>query len=374
MIDHVVRRGLQDPSTLNFIKRAVDDAPRLDIPIWGVFVVAVSFTAASILLYLIDYSLLHVVATLAMVETPSAAITVSASQSAEGPKVEAEGRLETGPAITLVHRKPITTSIRGTLRHLVSLAGRWSRVRGLCPFYLYNLCFVLAHNIIATVLPGFPGSPIVLAALSGALLANLHASWTFKVISMPTNVSFFQRIPARSAWKLLALPAAAQAATPYISLYIISGFAIMLDLHRLDQANPQYFSGAQWTWLIVRFALVLVIAFACATFICLPAMVTQIRVEASLLPDDQDTIVPFDRSFNGKVVPKILGGTGAMGSLDAWRSFNWEARIRLIKLYVKGSFITSALVFVTVSVVALETWLIMGPNIVKIIQAQPGFN
>ena len=64
-----------------------------------------------------------------MIETPSAAITVSAAHTEEGSKSDKEALLETGPTITLVHQKPITSSIRGTFRHLVSLAGGWSRVR-----------------------------------------------------------------------------------------------------------------------------------------------------------------------------------------------------------------------------------------------------
>jgi hypothetical protein len=300
-----------------------------------------------------------------MVETPSAAITVSAAHTEQGSKSDKEALLETGPTITLVHQKPITSSIRGTFRHLVSLAGGWSRVRGFRSFYIYNLFFGLTHGLMTNILPQFPGSPIIAATATGALLANLHASWTHKVIAMPTSVGFFKRIPARSEWKVLAPAAAAQTAMPYISLYIIQGFAVLMGLNQMTQVNVGEYNGAQWACLIVKFITMFVIVFACTIFICLPAMVTQIRVEASLLPEEQDTIVPFDRTFNGKVVAKILGGTGSIGFLDAWRSFNWEARVRLIKVYIKAFFIVSGMLVVVAHALALEAWLIMGPSLGK---------
>jgi len=368
MMNTVVRRGLEHPNTINLIKRAANEGPNVELPGWGIFILVTSFIVIFVFLSLVDYSLKDVVATLAMVETPSAAITVSAAQTEQGTKQDKEGLLETGPTITLVHQKPITSSIRGTLRHLVSIAGGWARVRGLRSLYIYNFCFSIANIIISKVLPRFPGSLVIVAAASGALTANIHAAWTHKVIAMPNNTRIFARIPARSEWKVLAPAAAVAAAMPYISLYIGQGFAVLFGLHRLNQENIQTFSGAQYAWLITRFVLMFIIALSCTLFICLPAMVTQVRVEASILPEEQDTIVPFDRTFKGKVVAKILGGTGSIGFLDAWRSFNWEARIRLIKVYIKAFFITTGMLIALAFVLLFETWAIMGPAFGKAVQ------
>jgi hypothetical protein len=303
-----------------------------------------------------------------MVETPSAAITVSAAHTEEGSQSDKEALLETGPTITLVHQKPITSSIRGTFRHLVSLAGGWSRVRGFGFFYFYNIVFGLTHGLITAILPGFPGSSLIVTTATGALLANLHAAWTHKVISMPTSVGIFKRIPARSEWKVLAPAAAAQAIMPYISIYIIQASAILMGLHQMNVENS---TAAKWACLIVKLITMLAIIFACTMFLCLPAMVTQIRVEASLLPEEHDTIVPFDRTFSGKVVAKILGGTGSVGFLDAWRSFNWEARTRLIKVYVKAFFIVVGIFVIVFQAIALEAWLIAGPSLSRAV-AQAG--
>ncbi|RJE16779.1 hypothetical protein PHISCL_10884, partial [Aspergillus sclerotialis] len=38
----------------------------------------------------------------------------------------------------------------------------------------------------------------------------------------------------------------------------------------------------------------------------IPATVTLVRVAASMLPEEDETIVPFDRTFGGKTTPAII--------------------------------------------------------------------
>ena len=309
----------------------------------------------------------EVVTTLCMVESPVAAITVSPSTYESGDKEEKEGLLESGPTITLVNQKPITSSIRGTIKHLVANAGRFARFRGFKIHALYAFLFSLVAQFFTAALPRVPGQAVLVAGLSGAALANVHASWTHKVVSMPSEQKFWQRIPAKSNWKTLALPAAIETAMPYVSIYITCGFAMLMGLNKLDDEIVAEYSGYQWTMLIFRVVALVVLAITCTLFLCLPAIVTLVRIEASILPEDQDSIVPFDRTFGGKVASKLLGGTGVVGFLDAWRSFNWEARRRLIKLYVKVFFILAGLVFVIVHVLAFEVFAIMGPALGKML-------
>jgi hypothetical protein len=61
-----------------------------------------------------------------------------------------------------------------------------------------------------------------------------------------------------------------------------------------------------------------------------------IRVMASLLPDDIDTLVPMDRSFGGKVVAAEAGGSGKLGLIAAWRTFPWRSRFRLVGTVAAG--------------------------------------
>jgi hypothetical protein len=300
-----------------------------------------------------------------MVESPVAAITVSPSTHEAADKEEKEGLLEAGPTITLVNQKPITSSIRGTLRHLKANAGRFARFRGLKIHILHNILLGSVTSLLTSLVFYVPGHHIIVAAASGAALANIHAAWTHKVVGMPTDKSFWQRVPSRTHWKLLALPAAIEAAMPYVSMYLMCAVAMMMGLHKLEHENIREYNGMQWTSLIVRLIITFVTAISCTLFLCLPAIVTLVRIEASILPEDQDTIVPFDRTFGGKVVSQLMGGTGKVGFLDAWRSFTWEARRRLIKLAFKAFFIVAGLVFILIHVLVAEVFIVMGPEVGK---------
>jgi hypothetical protein len=309
----------------------------------------------------------EVITTLCMVESPVAAITVSPSTHEPADKEEKEGLLETGPTITLVNQKPITSSIRGTIKHLVAHAGRFARFRGLKLHALHSILVGLSSTFLSAALPRVPGQPIIVAALSGAAVANVHAAWTHKVVSMPNDKTFLARLPSKADWKILAMPAAIQAAMPYISLYLMCGLAMLMGLSNLDQENVADYTGAQMACLALRGLVLFVFAITCTLFLCLPAVVTLVRIEASILPEDQDTVVPFDRTFGGKVVSQMFGGSGKIGFLDAWRSFNWEARRRLIKLFVKVTFILMGMMLVMVHVLIAEAFVVMGPAMGKLL-------
>ncbi|KAF2830816.1 hypothetical protein CC86DRAFT_367476 [Ophiobolus disseminans] len=365
MFADLVRRGISHPHAVAFVKRAVitSDEPdsKVDVPAWGIVLLYVSFMVAVVGISLVSYMLHEVITTLCMVESPIAAITVSPSSADDKDAAEKEGLLETGPTITLVNQKPITASIRGTIKHLVAHAGRWARFRGLRIHFAHSILFSLASTFLSAALPRFPGQVIFVAALSGAAVANVHAAWTHKVVSMPNEKKFWQRLPSKADWKVLALPAAIESAMPYVSIYLTCGAAMLMGLHHVNGENVRELNGAQSASLIIRSILLVVFAITCTLFLCLPSIVTLVRIEASILPEDQDTIVPFDRTFGGKVVSQLMGGSGKVGFLDAWRSFNWEARRRLIKLFVKSFLILTGMVFVIAHVLIAEVFVVMGP-------------
>ncbi|KAF2036530.1 hypothetical protein EK21DRAFT_52132 [Setomelanomma holmii] len=366
MFTDLARRGLSHPNAVAYVKRAIagqNETPEgVEIPVWGGVLLYVTFMVGIVGVSLLSYMLNEVITTLCMVESPIAAITVSPSTHEPADKAEKETLLETGPTITLVSQKPITSSIRGTIKHLIAHAGRWARFRGYKIHVLHSILFSLVSTFFSAALPHIPGQIIFVAGLSGAAVANIHATWTHKVVSMSTDKSFCARLVPKSQWKTLALPAAIDAAMPYISLYLTCGVAMLMGLHKLDQENIAAYSSAQIACLAVRMLVTFVFMIACTLFLCLPAIVTLVRIEASILPEDQDTIVPFDRTFGGKIVSQMHGGSGKVGFLDAWRSFNWEARRRLIKLFVKVFFILFALVFVIMHVLIGEAMLVFGAD------------
>lgn len=372
MLVDLARRGLSHPQAHAFVKRAVsikaEGHDTVEIPTWGIVLLYVSFMVAAVGISMVSYMLNEVVTTLCMVESPVAAITVSPTTYEPADKEEKEGLLETGPTITLVNQKPITSSIRATIKHLVAHGGRFARFRGYRIHVFHSILFGLVSTFLSGALPRVPGQAILVAGLSGMAVANVHAAWTHKVVSMPSTKSFFrERLPGKAGWKVLALPAAINAAMPYISLYLICGVGMLLGLHNLDAEKAREYNGTQAACLIIRGIVLFVFAIVCTLFLCLPAMVTLIRIEASILPEDEDTIVPFDRTFGGKVVSKLMGGTGNVGFLEAWRSFTWEARRRLIKLFAKTFFIVGGLVFIVLHVLVAEMFIVFGPALGEVL-------
>ena len=85
-----------------------------------------------------------------------------------------------------------------------------------------------------------------------------------------------------------------------------------------------------------------------------------------MLPEEDESIVPFDRTFAGKVVPEIVGGTGSIGMLDAWKTFDIPSRIRLIKLYAKVFAVQLATTIMFVMVVVAELRVAMGDDFQKV--------
>ena len=77
--------------------------------------------------------------------------------------------------------------------------------------------------------------------------------------------------------------------------------------------------------------------------------------------------MPFDRTFGGRVVPESAGGTGVLGLLEAWRSFDWAARIRLVKVYLKTGAIQVAVSALFLGVVYGELRFIMGDALDKMV-------
>lgn len=350
-----VRRALDHPASASLIKRAstTTDKFQEDLLSWGGAALILTFILFIVGLNAIDYTLSSVVATLAMVETPSSAITVSAPQETVDDEAK-EHLLETGPAISLVAQKPFTASIRDTLRHLKSQAGRFAPWRGWRVFVGYNFVFCVVGNTLMAALPQaiYPVSYLISYAITGAILAPLHATWTHKVIAMPTNTWFWQRMISPKDFKRIFLAGAFAATAEYITAYITLGVFFLVNIDNASDVSP--------VSAIFRTLSVFAVFFACVLFIILPAHVTLVRIEASLLPEDQDTIIPFDRTFAGKVTSKLLGGTGAIGFVDAWKSFNWEARRRVLMVCLKAILIESIFVIGFVHLIILEVWLVLG--------------
>ncbi|KIV99509.1 uncharacterized protein PV09_08815 [Verruconis gallopava] len=343
------------------------------VPTWGVVLMAITFVLFVLLGSSVEYIIRLVYAHLAMIETPETTVEVHVYQpaSVEDAKivqnlVEAglieESALNPEPTIT-EHRNAITSSLHRTKAHITNIAGPKARWRGLPIFILYVLTVSVTGWILKKPLrlELLPLGNVMVDIFAAVFAARLHCAWTHKVISMPSDKKLRQRMISRAQWKELALPTALSAGAHGV---VFEGVKIMhhfsaeacrvLDAHQINKA----------LLVLVAVVPVLIGVAVLSLFILLPAYVTLVRKEASLLSPEEETIVPMDRTFGGRI--QYIGAKLNIG--DAWNSFTWEARRRLIKLYVKFFFVMSALMLLFVHLIALEFLLALGGDAKNVLQ------
>jgi hypothetical protein len=104
----------------------------------------------------------------------------------------------------------------------------------------------------------------------------------------------------------------------------------------------------------------------------IPALVTMVRVAASMLPEEDETIIEFDRTFQGRTTPEIVGGQGKIGMVEAWKSYPKNSRLRLLKLIAKVAAISAAAWLGFVMVLVAETHILLGDNVGAFMRALHG--
>jgi len=190
---------------------------------------------------------------------------------------------------------------------------------------------------------------------AGLLAARLHCAWTHKVISMPSSKTLRERMVTRAQWRELMAPTAISVAAHSTSRFAIRHMFIVsaqaADMLRIQKAS---------NWIVVSVAVIptLIGASVLGLFVMFPAYVALVRKEASLLDPEEETIVSMDRTFGGRL--SYIGDK--LNFADAWNSFNWEGRKRVLKLYAKFAIIMGVLIVAFAHILALEFLLVAGDN------------
>jgi hypothetical protein len=325
--------------------------PNYQLPPWGIAMFAVTSIAFVLLAMSLEYTIRLIMVNLAIIESPSATVVKvyeplkSEGKENETVHVEIEETL-------VVPEKPITKSIRRTMQRLRSVGGFTARWRGLGLFFLYIVMMGVVHFIFSIFSRPHPVRAFTLtnfaADMTGALAASrIHCAWTHATISTSTK-RFRDRVVSRSQWKQLLLPTALKVVLQEATL-----FAIALSAHASYELSRSY------TGPVARalpFLVPLLVAPTLWVFVLIPTTVVLIRKEASLLSADDETIVPFDRTFGNRVVP----GLTVLSLRDAWKSFGSDAWRRVVMLHVKFIAILLMVGVVYAHVLLAEAWAIMG--------------
>ncbi len=307
-----------------------------------------------------------------MIESPTAtAFKVDSNDSFEevdAPLLSEEQKSEKMKLVEsdlfLVKQKPITAKMFTAVKHLKARGGRLAAFRGLHVMVIYHVI----HSLIVLLFTSGTENPIIrscVAVVTTIAMCRLHMTWTHIIISAPSTKRWWRRFPSVKAGKNIIIPTAIYAVAVEAAVYIPRILFLTVD----DQLrNPGAYGNNPNTvqkMALIELIGVFLIAVGTVILVVVPAEVTLKRVQASMLPEEEDSIVPFDRTFAGKKKPEILGGSGAVGILDAWKTFDRSARIRLIKLYAKIWAIQFATTFMFIFVIIGEIRLIMGDDMFK---------
>lgn len=248
----------------------------------------------------------------------------------------------------------ITSSLRSTHRAVYAIAGWRSLFRGYAAYLFLSVTAVVVASIFLSL--GVP--TLITAPIVALFVAQPYAAWTHIVISAPSPKYFWQRLPPfKRAFRATAVPILVLFLATELATFLPNGLGALLNMSRWNPKEPntmpQYNKDDAWKGVLVLLA-----ALATQVLLVIPSQVVLTRVQASFLPEEDDTIVPFDRSFGGKVVPAIVGGKGYINMIDAWKSFSRASWIRLVKLYVKIFMIVVALSFAWIAILIPEYILI----------------
>ncbi|KIV95010.1 hypothetical protein PV10_02718 [Exophiala mesophila] len=342
-----------------------------------------------ILLFSIGYTYGHVIPTLCMIESPETAAYVPVgnleSGSNEPPAYTAEpttpkpahgqsdqemdGQIDDD--VLLITNKPITASLRATVLHLRARAGYWSRFRGLSMYLVWNM----ATGFLISIMGGALGNRLITAVaaiIAETALATLHMTWVHIVISDPSEKKWYQRIPSIRTWPKIA-PAVAIWATTNQIVAILPTLVTGSFGSLKHMKHPEYEPGRKDLYAVGAQAFLgMFLMLALFLLLQIPASVTLVRVAASMLPEEDETIVPFDRTFGGKTTPTILGGQGKIGLVEAWRSFAWASRMRLVKLMIKVAVIMMSVWVLFTIVLVTEAHLLFGDRLGEVMKTIHG--
>ncbi|PSK54808.1 hypothetical protein B9Z65_3897 [Elsinoe australis] len=371
ILHHIAKRGVAaiESNRDAYVKSMEHTAPRSHKDHWLSLVVFLTLTIFVMAYASIRYTLGEVIASLAMIEQPKT-VVVSELRPVDEDKDDIDASLAKDrlldEEVTIYTEKPVTTSIRQSVRHLVSIGGYGARWRGLQISVVYHFLQGILANLLSMVFSLVPFlGPFALvfgSLLSTVLLARIHMTWTHIMISRPSPLPWYRRIPSgRIYFKTLITPALIFAIAQHLT--VVLPMMVYFWIGGADATKGYSGPNVDHKHESIRLIAMLATMAFVGIALLLPASVTLTRVEASLLPDDAETIVNFDRTLGGAAANLVGFGKINFRALydAAWRSYDKASRIRLIKFYIKYFAIMTALVVTGTFVVAAE-FIIFGAS------------
>jgi hypothetical protein len=362
MIDQAIRlsKRIMDPES------PPQSGTSYELPWWTALIILANFIIFLPFVIYVNYTLKHVIPTFAIIEdeNPPAYQPVSLNDDDAASLPEDPERVAAAPGVlkadTLSGGRTVTSSIKSVHRLLRANGGFRAFFRGLSIYVAQGLCTSILVGIFSGALGGL-FSPLA-TLLASLTLVQFSTAWVHIVMTPSSPKHFWSRLPPfrrafEATWRPVAIYWLAAEVTRWAPFLLLSTAMPWPELDESGNLKPmpkedyQNFAGlGSGAFLLSVF---------CSVFLVLPAHVILTRVQASLLPVEEDTIIPFDRSFEGKVEPAIVGGRGYATIADAWATYSRSAWRRLIWLHVKIALVTIAFGILAVIVLVPQVFAVM---------------
>lgn len=162
----------------------------------------------------------------------------------------------------------------------------------------------------------------------GLTLTNLHTAWVHAVISMPTKKSIWQRIPGWREWLEILPVASLDIVLPncinYLARVLLVSFRGMFFAALSNQARDKIPSTLATLGNIAFLTIPIVSQYLASIF----TGALYVRAAASILPDNDQSVVPFDRSFG----VRAKNETHCLSILDAFSTIKVQNWYRYLKI------------------------------------------
>ncbi|PON22374.1 hypothetical protein TGAM01_v208857 [Trichoderma gamsii] len=342
-----------------------------EVPWWARTVLLFDFVIFLPILLVLRYTLPHVYPVFAIIEDKGLEKGPIGDDSPELNAVDNDSLLASPSAGN--HGQTDTSSPSAIYRLLVKDGGILANCRGLACALLQTIPTTLYIAYHARFLRN--EFHMVARLLFSLLLVQFSTMWLHLVIAQKTDRPFESRIPPfkrtfRATWLPTMLHWAAVEFTGLFPSMIASSMNIDWPSFALFVPDNTYSfrldMAAGDAVFYYKCAAVIFATVVGSIFLVVPSQVVLMRIQASLLPVEDSTIVPFDRSFGGRIQPDSENGRDYATISDAWHSFSRAHWRGLITLSFKIIILSLSLILLMCVVVGLQWAMIvtqdMEPN------------
>jgi len=245
--------------------------------------------------------------------------------------------------------KYITSSFRKTVRYLQEEAGFYSAWRGFWVNLVYCLAAGTTNGIFESMFP-FPFGKYIAGVLVMVVISPLSLVHTHVVIAPPTKETWFGRL-SRLPFKSIVhtLPAALLVAVTGQLTYALPEIMVQaFDPQRaFDDPTPRDDSPYDSMLTPLQCLAIYSVFITSHVLLFIPSMIILYRVQASVYAVTEESIIPFER-------------TGPQTITAAWKTYTWDAKKRLARLYAKVMPLVWVAAFLVGTVLFFEMRWVMG--------------